>query len=111
MAACRCHTASFNASDLDSRLLGVDETNGRFGEVWLDVCRLCGTTWLRYLVEYEGFSESGRWYRAPISPETIRSLTPQAAVAVLEAMPWYFYGGSYFRSTGRKGSGLVSLDP
>jgi hypothetical protein len=37
-------------------------------------------------------------------------LKPESVVALLESLPWYFYGGSYFETTGRKGSGRVRVD-
>ena len=40
----------------------MDETDNRYGDVELHVCRQCGTHWLRYFVEHEAFSRSGRWY-------------------------------------------------
>ena len=110
MAECRCTAPPFDFLDYDSELLGVDETNGRFGEVSVETCKACGAKWLRYFVEYEAFSESGRWYRGLVTAESLRSLTPELAVALLESLPWYFYGGSYFRTTGRKGLGRVFVD-
>ena len=100
----------FHYTDFDSDPVGVDPTKGRFGEVSIETCRHCGAKWLRYFVEHEGFSESGRWYRGLVTDEQARSVTPEGALAVLEALPWHFYGGSYFRTTGRKGSGPVLLD-
>jgi hypothetical protein len=62
---CGCldpHAGSY--TDFESvRDVGVDKTNGRYGEVRVDRCRSCGRLWLHYFVEYEAFSESGRCYR------------------------------------------------
>lgn len=110
MSACHCMTPPFSFKDYDSQLLGVDETNGRFGEVSIETCKACGSRWLRYFVEYEAFSESGRWYRGQVTPEMVESLTPEQAPELLADLPWHFYGGSYFRTTGRKGYGSVSVD-
>ena len=110
MAECRCMTPPFNYTDYASEPLGIDETNGRFGEVSVQTCKACGRKWLHYFVEYEAFSKSGRWYRGLVSAEALRSLTPESAVALLESLPWYFYGGSYFQTIGRKGSGRVWVD-
>jgi len=90
--------------------LGVDETNGRCGEVTVETCRACGNKWLRYFVEYELYSESGRWYRGLVTAESVESLKPEQAPALLSSLPWYFYGGSYFRTLGRKGSGPIRVD-
>jgi hypothetical protein len=110
MAECRCMTPPFDYRDFESERVGVDETKGRHGEVSIETCRHCGAKWLHYLVEYEAFSESGRWYRGLATPEMLRSLRPDGAVALLEGLPWHFYGGSYFRTRGRRGSGPVLVD-
>jgi len=110
MAECRCMTPPFDYRDYDTEPLGVDETNCRFAEVTVETCKACGARWLKYHVEYEAFSRSGRWYRGLVSPDVLSGLTPAQAPAVLAGLPWYFYGGSYFETTGRKGSGpLVGL--
>ena len=36
-------------------------------------------------------------------------LTPYAAAEFIKSQPWYFYGGSYFRTTGKKGRGSIGL--
>ncbi|HUR53827.1 MAG TPA: hypothetical protein VMZ71_06830 [Gemmataceae bacterium] len=108
MADCRCMTPPFDFRDFDTASLGVDETNGRFGEVTVETCRACGARWLRYFVENEAFSRSGRWYRGLVSPDVLAGLSPSQAPAVLAGLPWYFFGGSYFDSTGRKGSGPLA---
>jgi hypothetical protein len=110
MVECRCMNPPLDFRDYDTESLGVDETNGRFGEVEVETCKACGARWLRYFVEYEAFSGSGRWYRGLVSPDVLSGLTPSQAPAVLEGLPWYFYGGSYFGTTGSKGSGPVRLD-
>ena len=110
MSACRCETPPFDYRDFQSTPVGIDETNGRFAEVSIETCRHCGTKWLRYLVEYEAFSESGRWYRGRLTAEMEQALTPERAVAMLESLTWHFYGGSYFRTTGQKGVGPLCVD-
>lgn|ERR1044072_5047035 len=110
MPECRCMTPPFSYLDYETTTLGVDETNGRYGEVTVETCRACGSMWLRYFVEYESFSESGRWYRGRVTAEMVESLKPEQAPELLSNLPWYFYGGSYFRTRGREGSGPVSVD-
>jgi hypothetical protein len=100
-------TPPFFYLDYESVSLGVDETKGRYGEVTVETCKACGSVWLRYFIEWEWYSESGRWYRGWVTPEMIESLKPEQAPALLESLPWYFYGGSYFRTPGRKGSGRI----
>lgn len=108
MNECRCMVPPFDYGDYVSLSLGVDKTDGRFAEVSVETCKACGRHWLRYFVENEAFSESGRWYRGLVGAEVARSVQPEQAPAVLEGLPWYFYGGSFFRSTGRRGSGPLS---
>ena len=111
MSECRCMTPPFYFLDYDSQSLGVDETNGRFGEVTIDTCKACGKKWLQYFVEYPSFSESGRWYRGLVTPEIVKSITPERAPELLAGLPWHFSGGSYFRTTGRRGTGPIMVDP
>ena len=103
-------TPPFHYTNFDTQNLGVDETNGRYGDVTIESCKACGSKWIQYLVEYEAFSSSGRWYRALISDEMLESVTPQNAVELLSTLPWHFFGGSYFRSTGQRGTGPIHVD-
>ena len=106
---CRCMTPPFDYRDFETTPLGVDETKGRFGEVSVETCRACGSVWLRYFLEWEWLSESGRWYRGLVTAEMVEWLQPEQAPELLSSLPWYFYGGSYFRTTGRKGSGPLVI--
>ncbi len=109
MTECKCMEPK-NRGGFDSVLIGIDETHGRFGEVSIQTCNRCGNKWLYYFVEYEAFSESGRWYRGLVTEDVARSVTPETAVTVLENLDWRISGGSYFRSTGRKGTGPIHVD-
>jgi hypothetical protein len=91
---CHCSEPTFNYTDYASKHVGVDETNGRHGDVTIQQCRSCGALWLKYLLEWEWYAESGRWYRGQMTPEQAESLTPQNAAEMLGALPWHFYGGS-----------------
>ncbi|MEM1309320.1 MAG: hypothetical protein AAGF98_07445 [Cyanobacteria bacterium P01_H01_bin.153] len=110
MKDCHCMTPPFHYTHFDSQYLGVDETNGRYGDVSIETCKACGSKWIHYLVEYEAFSSSGRWYRALASAETLEMAIPQNAVDLLSASPWHFFGGSYFHSTGQRGTGPINVD-
>ena len=103
-------TPPFHYTDFDSDFIGVDKTNGRFGEVSVEICKTCGSKWLRYFVEYAAFTASGRWYRGLASQEMLGSLTPEGAVEALQNLAWHFYGGSYFETTGRKGVGQIFVN-
>lgn len=110
MNECRCYNPPFDYRDYDSTPMGIDMTNMRYGEVSLKICKHCRTKWLDYHVEYEAFTASGRWFRAPISDEALLSLTPDQVVPFLERQPWYFLGGSYYQSQGKRSSGSVHAD-
>jgi hypothetical protein len=89
--------------------LGVDKTDNCYGEVELHVCRNCGTRWLRYFVEYEAFTASGRWFYGLLPDVLPMPLTAENAIPILNSLPWHIYGGSYFRlpPPGRRGTGDV----
>lgn len=101
-ATCTCEDPEARADGFVSTSVGIDRTNGRFGEVTIERCARCDAIWLRYLVEYEGFSKSGRWYRGLVTASIASTVTPETAVAVLEALPWHYYGGSYWESNGAR---------
>jgi hypothetical protein len=88
--------------------MGLD---GRLAEVSLKVCHVCGRHWLRYFYEVEAFSRSGRWYLGQITAETAAGLSVEQAKTILEGLPWYFYGGSYFDGRVGKSSGPIHLNP
>jgi hypothetical protein len=106
---CECHEDG--PSQFDTTDLGMDETDNRYGDVELHVCRQCGAHWLRYFVEYEAFSRSGRWYYGLLPNVLALPLTAENAVPILNRLPWYLYGGSYFNLSppGRRGSGNVHV--
>ncbi|MDR2452600.1 MAG: hypothetical protein LBE85_12760 [Candidatus Accumulibacter sp.] len=110
MSDCRCFNPPFDYQDYDTSPVGTDMTNGRYGEVTLKTCKHCGTIWLNYHVEYESYTASGRWFRGPISRADATKMAPESAIAYLERLPWYFAGGSYFRSCGERWSGPIHAD-
>jgi hypothetical protein len=71
-------------------------TNGRYADVEIKACVTCGQLWLRYFVEYEAFTTSGRWARGMIDETTAKSIKPEAAPDFLASQPAYLFGGSYF---------------
>ncbi len=109
-ANCRCMTPPFDYRDYDRRDIGIDDSNGRFGEVAIETCKSCGSRWLRYFVEYEHIPRSGRWYRGLISAQIAGVVTPANAVEVLRELPWRYAGGSHFDSTGFRSTGAIELD-
>ena len=107
---CACLERGPAAGTFDERFMGVDKTNGRFGEVSVRICQACGRKWLHYHVEYEAFSRSGRWFTGIVPSDSEASLTPESAASILEELPWHIYGGSFFETNGKRRSGGVSLE-
>jgi hypothetical protein len=87
--------------------VGCDETAGRFADVTLTRCGRCGRLWLRYQLEYEGFSGSGRWAETPIDENAAAEVKPETAAAILDGAPWYRFGGSYYEHAGKRGRGRL----
>ena len=110
MSDCRCMKPPFHHQDYTSRAIGVDATKGRFAEVSLETCKSCGSVWLRYFVENEAISGSGRWYRGLVPAEVAQAVTPESALAALEKLEWRFAGGSHFESAGFRTTGPMAVD-
>ena len=107
--SCRCSEPPFYYKDYESTDIGVDQTDGRNGEVSIHRCRSCGTLWLKYLIEWEWYSGSGRWYRGHVTPGQAEGITPQKAAELLKRAEWHFKGGSYYKSDGIRVQGGASL--
>jgi hypothetical protein len=88
--------------------LGMD---GGFAEVSVLTCNGCGQNWLRYFYEVEAFTASGRWYLGAITSAELSSLSLENAKSTLEAIGWYYYGGSYYDGLSGKSSGRILLIP
>ncbi len=82
-----------------------------YAQVTILVCPACDQHWLRYFYEVEAFTASGRWYLGAISAEQAAHLTAAEALATLEGLDWYFYGGSYFSGRIGRASGEIVLNP
>ncbi|MDJ1492743.1 hypothetical protein QNI19_07355 [Cytophagaceae bacterium DM2B3-1] len=109
-AKCKCFIPPFYFKDYTETYLGQDNTHGRYADVTLCTCIHCGTKWLHYLVEYEAFSQSGRWYKGIITDKELPQIDPENAVVYLENLEWYIYGGSWFSCAGQYGKGKMQVD-
>jgi hypothetical protein len=105
--SCACEQKGTQHARFERRI-GCDETRGRYADVDLHRCQDCGRRWLRYFVEYESYPALGRWACGLISPEDAERVTPEAAAAYLENLPWYVFGGSYFYGAVRRKSGPMN---
>jgi hypothetical protein len=110
MPDCVCFKPAYDYRDYVMRSIGIDPTNHRFGDVSILICQHCGAKWLFYQVEYEAFTASGRWFRGLLTDDAQAAITPPDAIPLLEQLPWYFAGGSYFQTIGKRSSGKISLD-
>ena len=103
--ACACEDGSARFDRFEGRAVGVDGAAGRFAEVEIWRCHACGRPWLRYSMEQEAFSRSGRWTRGLISEDQAAAVTAQSAEAILAGLPWRLEGGSYFNGVASRRSG------
>ncbi len=106
MAECLCFSPPFEFKNFDERHIGTDD---RYGDVSIQTCKTCGSTWLHYYQVHDSFTESGRWYHGLITKDMTRMLKLETAVPILENLEWHFIGGSYFRSTGKKVTGPARI--
>ncbi len=94
MTACTCQNPPFFYLNFDTRDLGRNE---EYGEVSIEVCKQCGSKWVRYSIEDEQHSRSGRWWRAQIlNDEDGLVLTAGNAKEFIERQEWCFAGGSFY---------------
>jgi hypothetical protein len=91
---CACGEADWQLRpEQASRPLGIDDSY-RFAEISVDTCAECGATWLEYFFE-DHHDDSSR-YRGLVSGSLAREVTANTATALIEELPWYWVGGSYF---------------
>ena len=91
-----CSVPNNRWSDKEWRSLPTDYTEGRYAEVSITECEARDRLWLCYRVEYEAFSQSGRWACGTIDRETAKTIRSEDATALLESLPSYVRGGSYY---------------
>lgn len=107
---CACEELPPNYKNYISSYLGQDKTNGRYGDVTIEKCKHCNRNWVKYFVEFESFSESGRFYKGIVDDKDFPKLTAKNAIKYIENLEWYIYGGSYFSTSGKFGEGQVNVD-
>lgn len=104
---CGCWSANARAMLFEFGPVTLDDHHG---EVTVLRCRECGTRWLHYFLEYEGFMRSGRWYRGFLPADQVRQVQdPVAALNYLAGLPWYFRGGSFFGGAAQRSSGFLNF--
>ncbi|MGC4041822.1 MAG: hypothetical protein QM710_13835 [Flavobacterium sp.] len=107
---CICETPPLSYLNYIECYIGVDKTKGRFADVDINMCIHCRRKWIRYLVEFESFTKSGRWYSGIVNDDDIKNITPENSIEYIESLDWYLFGGSYFSSSGMIGKGKAIVD-
>ncbi len=107
---CVCENPPLNYLNYISCYIGIDKTNWRFADVNIEKCIHCNRKWISYLVEFESFTKSGRWYRGIVLENDLIKITPENSIKYIENLNWYIFGGSYFDSRGKIGKGKVHVD-
>src|SRR4051812_4368457 len=98
---CGCAEADARSDQFrEWRSLPVDVTEGRFADVSILECLVCGDLWARYQVEYEGISKSGRWARGRIDDVGAASIRSEEVPDYLAGLDGHLFGGSYFGASG-----------
>lgn len=90
---CNCNKPPFYYLDYNSIYLGTDDN---YADITIDTCKNCGKKWLKYLIEEEHYTKSGRWWRAPIDSSIVNILTAENSKELIESLDWCFVGGSYY---------------
>ena len=103
---CKCEEPPFFYFDYHTVDLGV---GANYASVNIDTCKKCGKKWLKVLIEEEHYSRSGRWWRAPVEPERVSSITPETATQFIESLEWCFVGGSYYDGKIQKVNGPIEI--
>ncbi len=77
----------------------------------VDLCRCltCDRYWLRYSLVEESNPSFGYWFRGAMEPAEAIDLTGYRALALLGALPWHFFGGPYYRSSGEYANGPAPI--
>jgi hypothetical protein len=104
--SCACLEGSADYSRFDRTFLGTDDL---YAEVSVDHCKTCGRNWLHYLLEFEGTSGSGRWYRGLIGPDV--AFSHRNAASIFVQLDGYWAGGSHFGGKVHRRSGPIDVLP
>lgn len=106
---CACEKQDLIESEYRTSNVGIDFTGGRNAEVSIIQCKLCQRIWLKYFVEKESLTKSGKWYKGIIAKKEIAGMKPENAVEYLENLEWYIYGGADLGSEEKFGQGKIDL--
>ncbi|SRR5258708_3449734 len=110
--ACLDEQCSKNAFEITA--LTTFRVEGMVNSLDVGHCGECGSAWIWYSIEDEGRAGWGKWFRGLLPAGAEDGLTVDQAFSILEDLPWHFYGGSYYRTSGERSAGPVyvsSCDP
>lgn len=99
-----CRVGAFEVTEVWS---GREQQIAMRIDLWR--CMECHRYWLRYCQIDESNPTCGKWYRGAIEPEQAVELTEADARMLLADMPWHFYGGPYYRTSGEFANGPIPM--
>jgi len=99
-----CRVGAFEVSEVWS---GRERDQSMRIDLWR--CMECHRYWLRFSQVDESSPSYGKWYRGAIEPDQAVDLTEEDARALLSSLPWHFYGGPYYRTSGEFANGPIPL--
>ena len=105
MNECQCNAPPFDYRNFQSNYVGMDN---HYAEIQIDQCKECGNRWLKYLIEEEHFSKSGRWWRIKLTDDSVK-IDKEDARRFIERQTTCFIGGSYFGHSGRLFEGKIEI--
>ncbi len=113
---CLCLQGNFDYHNFKRTHLGGDSYDGK---VDLLTCKLCDRHWLHIFYEPKVHDDAAQWYAGLIALDDIPSISSgdvlKNALAYLEALDWYYTGGTYWSDIGLKvpfkGLGKITLRP
>jgi hypothetical protein len=108
---CSCFEPAVRLINPKQIYSGVDTEHSSYGEVSVEQCSGCMTFWLSFYIEYESFSRSGRWFRAPLPASLVAEVSANNAIDVLNTLTPRYAGGSYYDSAGFITESKVNLNP
>jgi len=103
---CQCKRPLCDHKTFQSNVIGEDQ-NG--AEVEILICNKCGQHWLKYLIEWPHYSNSGRWWRARVSEFEASSISANNVKSYIEQQPWCLVGGSFYDQGAHKISAPIKI--
>jgi len=100
---CHCEIPPFNHQHYTELYGGYDN---KHGHVEVSQCIKCKQKWIKYLIEEEWQTNSGRWWRVKLNSSSIEI---EDAREFFEKQTLGFFGGSFFGHAGKAFQGKVRI--